>query len=101
MIRHIVLLRAGPGTDLIELRDVFARLAALRGRLAGMGAFHGGADASPEGLQRGYSHAFTIDFADAATRDAYLADPEHRTLGGRLTACVGGRDNLLVVDFAL
>ena len=101
MIRHIVLIRAGSGTDLIELRNVLAALDGLRARLPGMRNFHAGADVSPEGLQRGYTHAFTIDFADTVARDAYLVDPEHKTLGGRLSACVGGRDNILVVDFAL
>lgn len=101
MIRHIVLVRASAATDAGELAAVFAGLAALKDRLPGMLSFDRGPDVSPEGLQRGYTHAFTIDFADVPARDAYLVDPEHKALGGRLVACVGGRDNILVVDFAL
>ncbi|NJO35747.1 MAG: Dabb family protein [Rhodospirillales bacterium] len=101
MIRHIVLLRAGSDTDAGELAAVLAGLAALRGRLPGMLDFHAGPDVSPEGLQRGYTHAFTIDFADVPARDAYLVDPNHKALGGRLAATVGGRESILVLDFAL
>jgi Stress responsive A/B Barrel Domain len=80
---------------------VFAGLAALKDRLPGILAFAGGADASPEGLQRGHTHAFTIDFADAAARDAYLADAGHKALGARLVAAArGGLDGITVVDFA-
>jgi hypothetical protein len=101
MIRHIVLLRAGPDTDAGELAAVFAGLGALKDRLPGVLSFHRGPDVSPERLQRGYTHAFTIDFTDVPARDAYLADPEHKALGAHLAAVLGGRENILVVDFAL
>lgn len=102
MIRHCVLIRSSPaaGAAVAELPEVFAALAHLGERLPGMLAFAGGPDVSPEGLQRGYAHVFTIDFADAAARDAYLADPEHKALGARLKAAAeGGREGILVVDF--
>ena len=100
MIRHCVLVRARPDREPGELEAVLAALSGLRRRLTGMLAFAGGTDMSPEGLQRGYTHAFTIDFVDAAARDAYLVDAEHKALGGRLVAtAAGGRDGILVVDF--
>lgn len=99
MIRHVVLIRARPDCEPGELEDVLAGLAALCRRLPGTPSFAGGVDVSPEGLQRGYSHGFTIDFADAAARDGYLVDPEHKALGARLVAAAGGgRDGILVVD---
>jgi hypothetical protein len=100
MIRHCVLVRARPDHDPDELAAVFAGLAGLRQRLPGMLAFAGGADVSPEGLQRGYTHAFTIDFTDASARDAYLVDPEHKALGTRLVATAEeARDGILALDF--
>ena len=99
MIRHIVMVKARNDLPAGELETVLAGLAALGSRLPGMLAFAGGRDVSPEGLQRGYTYVFTIDFADAAARDAYLVDEEHRKLGRRLReAAIGGRDGLLVVD---
>ena len=100
MIRHCVLIRAKPGLPDGEIAAAFDGLRALGSRLTGMLAFAGGADASPEGLQRGYTHAFTIDFADEAARDAYLVDGEHKALGARLVAAAEeGREGILVVDF--
>ena len=99
MIRHCVLVRAKPGVPPAELAAVFDGLRALGTRLPGMLAFAGGPDVSPEGLQRGHTHAFTIDFADEAARDAYLVDAEHKALGARLVAAAeGGRDGITVVD---
>lgn len=100
MIRHCVLVRVRPDAPAGEIEAVFAGLAALKDRLPGILAFAGGADASPEGLQRGHTHAFTIDFADAPARDAYLVAAEHKALGARLTAAaVGGIEGITVVDF--
>ena len=101
MIRHIVLLRPKPDAAAAEIRAVLDGLARLGDRLPGMLAFAGGADISPEGLQQGFGfgYGFTIDFADAAARDAYLVDPEHKVLGARLVATAeGGRQGILVVD---
>ena len=100
MIRHCVLIRARPDREPGELEAVLVDLAALRQRLPGMLSFASGADVSPEGLQRGYTHAFTIDFTDLAARDAYLADADHKALGARLVATAeGGRNGILVLDF--
>ena len=99
MIRHCVLVRAKPGIPPGELAAEFDGLRTLGSRLPGMLAFAGGRDVSPEGLQRGHTHAFTIDFEDAASRDVYLVDAEHKALGARLVAAaVGGREGITVVD---
>jgi hypothetical protein len=101
VIRHCVLVKARPDAPAGELDAVLAGLVALKDRLPGILAFVGGPDASPEGLQRGHTHAFTVDFADAAARDAYLADAGHKALGARLTAAArGGIEGITVVDFA-
>jgi hypothetical protein len=100
MIRHVVLVRFAPTTPPAEREAVFAELAALRAVLPGMLGFAAGADVSPEGRARGYTHAFTVDFADAAARDAYLVHPAHKAAGARLVAALeGGRDGTLILDF--
>ena len=100
MIRHIVLARLRDTTAPAEIAAIFADLAALRAHLPGMMNFHGGANVSPEGLARGHSHAFTVDFADVAARDAYLVHPAHKAAGGRLAAaCEGGVAGILAMDF--
>lgn len=98
-IRHIVLLKARADLPAGELDGVFAQLAALKAVIPGMLDCHASANVSPEGISRGFTHAFTMDFVDAAARDAYLPHPDHKAAGRRLrSAAEGGRDGLLVID---
>lgn len=100
MIRHVVLVRFRADVPHAERRAIFDQLAALRGHLAGIAAMSFGANVSPEGLDQGFADGFSIDFADAAARDAYLADAAHQVAGARLVAALeGGLLGLVVFDF--
>lgn len=99
MIRHVVLVRFAQGTPDREISEIFGTLDALREVVPGMGAFAAGENASPEGLGRGYTHAFSIDFDGEGSRDVYLAHPRHKAAGARLVAATdGGVDGILVFD---
>ncbi len=102
MIRHVVLVRFAETTPQGEKDAIFGDLAALQGVVAGMSGFASGANVSPEGLAKGYTHAFTADFTDAAARDAYLIHPAHAAAGARLVgAAAGGLDGILVIDLSV
>jgi hypothetical protein len=102
MIRHIVLLRFRPDVSEDERTAIYADLAALKAVVPGYLAMSYGPNVSPEGLQRGYDDAFTIDFIDADARDAYLVHPDHKAAGTRLVAALeGGRDGLIVFDLVV
>lgn len=102
IVRHCVLVRFAPGTPPAEIAAVLAELGELKEKIPGILAFTAGGNVSPEGLARGYTHAFVVDFADRAARDRYLADPAHAAAGARLVrAAEGGLDGLLVLDFEL
>lgn len=99
MIRHIVLTRSREDVDESTIAEIHAGLSNVAARLPGAHGFSGGASNSPEDLERGYTHGFTIDFDDHAALAAYAEDPEHRRLGARLVAtAIEGTDGLLVVD---
>jgi hypothetical protein len=98
-VRHIVLTKFKSSITEAERQSVFDELAALRGHLEGIEAMVFGANVSPEGLGQGFAHGFTIDFADAAARDAYLADAAHGRAGARLVSLLeGGLAGLIVFD---
>ena len=100
MIRHVVAVRLRPDLPASEIASVFGGLEALQKHLPGMKSFAHGPNVSPEGLARGATYAFTVDFDDASTRDAYLALPEHEAAGARLVrAAEGGLSGLTVIDF--
>jgi hypothetical protein len=102
MIRHCVFVRFRVEVSTYERLSLFMAVDALRNAVDGMGDAHYGANVSPEGLGRGYDDGFTIDFRDAAARDAYLAHPQHQAAGAALVGAVqGGLDGILVFDLEL
>ncbi len=101
MIRHIVLVRKRPEVTEAAMQAIFADLAAIRAVLPGVLAIHAGRSESPEKIERGYLHGFTVDFADWAALAAYQDHPDHRRVGAALVAAAeGGLDGILVFDLA-
>lgn len=103
MIRHMVHLRFQPGISAAAKAALYHDLEALRGHLDGVLDFQTRANCSPETLvTHGFSDLFWFDFADAAARDAYLADAQHRAVGARLVSAVqSGLEGIFVCDFEL
>jgi Stress responsive A/B Barrel Domain len=100
MIRHIVLLKARPEVTDAHIQAIFADLHALQ--LPGILAIHSGRSESPEKIERGYLHGFTVDFADWDAVAAYQSHPDHKRVGAALVATAqGGLDGILVFDLPL
>jgi len=101
MIRHCVFVRFKPATTPAVRQAIYDDLEGLRSKLRGMGVVNAGANVSPEGMGKGFDAGFTIDFSDAAARDAYLVDPDHQAIGARIVAAAqGGTEGILVFDLA-
>ncbi|WP_043625390.1 Dabb family protein [Ensifer sp. ZNC0028] len=100
MIRHCVFIRFRPEITGGEKAAIFAEISALKARLPGFLAAHVGANVSPEvGMDKGFAEGFIVDFTDAAARDAYLEDEEHRKTGAKIVAAAeGGIAGILVYD---
>jgi hypothetical protein len=99
MIRHIVLLKARPEVSETHIAAIFADLAAIRAKLPGVLAIHSGRSESPEQIERGYLHGFTVDFTDWSALAAYQDHPDHKRVGAALVAAAaGGIDGILVFD---
>ena len=99
MIRHIVLIRFRPHTDPAVIDGIFADLDAVRQHLPGMGRFFAGRSESPEQIERGFMHGFTVDFTDWEALAAYQDHAEHKSVGARIVAAAeGGMDGILVFD---
>lgn len=100
MIRHIVLLKARPDVTEDHIAAIFADLHALN--LPGLLAIHSGRSESPEQIERGYMHGFTVDFADWQALAAYQDHPDHKRVGSALVAAAeGGIDGILVFDLPI
>lgn len=100
MIRHVVLFKLRKGLTEKVADKIFVALKALQNQMSGILAVTAGHDQSPEGLQRGNTHGFTVDFADAAARDAYLPHPAHQKVGAMIVAAAeGGLEGITVLDW--
>ena len=102
MLRHIVLFKCNLELPPAEIANVFAALAALQNTVPGIVEFEFGPNNSPQGMNRGYTHAFTMGFTDKQARDAFFLNPEH----GKVRALIRpilqeAPDSKLVVDFSI
>ena len=99
MIRHIVLTKFQPGTPEDKIASIYQSLADLTETLPGAQGFKGGRSESPEQIERGYMHGFTVDFDDWNALQTYADNPDHKALGAQLVEnAVGGIDGILVLD---
>lgn len=103
MIRHCVFIRFRPEVSTEARLEIYSEIRSLMPRLDGLLAVHVGDNVSPEhGMDKGYSEGFIVDFRDAAARDLYLEDPEHRQTGGKIVAAaIGGIDGIFVYDIEI
>lgn len=101
MIRHIVLIRFKPEVTEAAISAIFAALPKLAAKLGLLSCAFGRSE-SPEQIERGYMHGFTLDFASWEALKTYAEDPDHKAFGGQLVAhAVGGIDGILVFDLAV
>lgn len=95
---HIVLLQFKGDCSSEQIEAVFASLASLQGLIPGLLSFSGGPYDSPEGLNKQFTHAFSMRFADKATRDAYFPHAEHEKVKDMIIPLV---DDVVAFDYAL
>lgn len=102
MIRHCVLFRFRHDIPPEEIDVMMNGFAALVGVIPGLIEARIGVNVSPEGLDQGFRHGFTMDFEDAASRDDYLTHPEHLTLATQVIAALdNGTEGVIVLDLDL
>ena len=95
-LRHVVLFGFKTGVGEAEIDEVVSRFRALREQVPGIEAFESGVNNSPEGLNRGLTHAFLLTFATTAARDASLIHPTHVAFAQWVGQFVG---TVTVVDY--
>jgi quinol monooxygenase YgiN len=96
VLRHLVLLRFKADASAEAVAGIARAFVALREQIDGVRDLEWGTDVSPEGLAKGFTHAFLLSFDDAAARDAYLPHPAHQVFVAQLKPLL---DDVLVVDY--
>ena len=95
-LRHLVLLRFKADAGAAAVADIERQFLGLRQQIDGVRDIEWGTNVSPEGLAKGFTHAFMLSFDDAAARDAYLPHAAHQAFVTRMKPLL---DDVLVIDY--
>ncbi len=98
MLRHILLIQFTATTQDDEILDVFDVFQSIQDKIPGIETVSCGANNSPEGLNKEYTHCVTMDFTDEAARDIYLPHPAHEELKQQFVPMI---ENIIVFDYSL
>jgi len=96
MVRHLVLLKFKAGTSDEKAADVLKLIGDLRKVIPGITGYESGKYASPEGLNKGFTHGFVMTFETPAHRDAYLPHPDHERVKAEALKVV---EDVIAFDF--
>lgn len=96
ILRHAVYFAYTDDTTPEEIEVIETAFAKLPSQIDGIKGFEMGVNSSPEGLNKGLTHAYLLTFHSDAARDAYLPHPAHKAFGD----IVGPHlKDVLVVDY--
>ena len=99
MIMHMVFMKLKPSVSAADIDTLFGKFQAMVPAMDGLESFNGGAYSSPEGINRGHTHGFSMVFSSAAARDAYLPSQEHQDVAAGLGSMLDGSFEEAVVAF--
>jgi hypothetical protein len=100
MIVHLVLLKLRKDVPPADAKRVFEAIGGLRKVIPGITDYAYGPYSSPEGMNKGFTHGFTMTFESAAARDAYLPHPAHEKVKAQVLGLLeGGLNGALAFDF--
>jgi hypothetical protein len=96
VLRHVVLFGFKATSSQQDVDGIVAAFQALPSKITEIKGFEWGTNSSPEGLNQGLTHAFTVTFHSDADRDAYIPHPAHQEFVGLLGPHL---DKVTVIDY--
>ena len=96
LLRHHVYFKFNDSVTAGQIDEINQAFANLKHDITTIVDFECGVNNSPEGLNDGFTHAYTVSFATAEDRDAYLPHPAHKAFVKLLDGKLAG---VFVVDY--
>lgn len=81
VLRHVVMFEFKEETSPEKIQEVVDAFKALPSKIEQIKGFEYGTNNSPEGLNDGLTHAFTLTFYSEEDRAIYLPHPDHKAFG--------------------
>ena len=95
--RHVVIFKFKDDAPAAKVTEIVEAFKALKAKLPAIQSLEWGTNVSPENLNQGFTHVFTLTFANkAALENHYLKEPAHKEFGAMLG---GVLDKAFVVDY--
>ncbi|MFM2267351.1 MAG: hypothetical protein RL757_792 [Bacteroidota bacterium] len=95
-LRHLVLFKLKDGTSADSLKAMEMGFKGLATQIKEVKHFEFGLNNSPENLNQGFTHCFSVTFADEQARAIYLPHPAHQLFVKNYSAII---DKVCVVDY--
>ena len=95
-LRHVVLFSFRDDAPADAVDKVVTDFGKLKDAIPAILAYEWGTNVSPEGLNDGFTHCFTLTFASAPDRDTYLNHAAHQAFVQTLGTCLA---KAVVVDY--
>ena len=95
-LRHIVLFKFKETATAENIKAVEEAFAALPSKIKEIKGFEWGKNNSPEGLNKEFTHCFTVTFDSEKDRAVYLPHPDHQAFVEILKPYL---EDVLVVDY--
>jgi hypothetical protein len=96
ILRHVVLFAFKDSATVEQIDAIVEDFGKLKDRIPGITAYEWGSNVSPEGLNQGFTHCFTLSFASEADRNGYLLHAAHQAFVDTLGPVL---ERSLVVDY--
>ena len=95
-IRHVVHFKFKKEATPAQVEKITEEFAALKKKIDAVESMEWGTNSSPEGLDKGFTHCWIVNFKTAKDRDAYLVHPAHKAFVEILLPLL---EEAIVVDF--
>lgn len=78
LLRHVVIFKFKDSSSEAEVKKVSETFAGLYGQIPQIKHFEWGINNSPENLNQGFTHCFTLTFSSAEDSEMYQKHPAHK-----------------------
>ncbi len=96
LLRHVVMFKFKDSATADQIQTVIDAFAGLKNEITAIKHFEWGLNNSPENLNQGLTHCFTLTFESEEDRNAYLPHPAHKAFGKVLGPIL---DKVVVIDY--
>lgn len=96
VLRHVVAFKYKDGVTEEQIKRVSDAFRDLQKKIPQISGFEWGTNNSPEGLNKGFTHAYILTFRSEKDREIYLPHPDHKAFGKLLQPVLA---DVFVIDF--